>query len=448
MNFRVEIKNKEATVLGAGYIVCGNSDYSITFAFDSEWAELPVKTARFVYARGGKVEYQDVVFEGSTVDVPVLRNIDEVYVGVFAGDLHTTTPARILCKKSILCGDGSAPSAPTPDVYAQIIELVNTKIVGERELPAVTATDKGKVLGVNENGEWVATSEIDEAINTIPLVVDEVLILPSESGAIKEGYKNSIDLDSLNKIPVKDERFWGLCKTTDNCIYSFVAKCTGEITQNSAGKKFAVFVFEEAKLIHDLTFRLNAEGYVEISNDDGTVLYKVADARRAQSAAGIDLQNGINLPIRNTRPLNRMLNIGNTTETDSDMNPHIKRYAFHKGTELANVAGADAQLDQDFVTLKQLAGVKTPVNTSLSPAPTLPGRGLYHFRFFGTVYWDGENNTQTPVVSTTADELLRFYLLEIDGYGAVRGYYATIDENAWYEIENASSVIADYVKIF
>ena len=159
MNFRVEIKNKEASAV-AGYIVCGNSDYSITFAFDSEWAALPVKTARFVYTQDDQVKYKDVVFEGVTVEVPILRDITEVFVGVFAGELHTTTPLRIACKKSILCGVDSIQDEPTPDVYAQILELVNTKIVGERELPAVTADDKDKVLAVNENGEW---EEVDKA---------------------------------------------------------------------------------------------------------------------------------------------------------------------------------------------------------------------------------------------------------------------------------------------
>lgn len=102
-----------------GAIVCGNKDYRVKFSFDSEWDGQAVKTARFIYNN----TVEDKVFEGSTVDVPVIRNATLAAVGVFAGDLQTTTPALIPCKKSILCSDGLPPD-PEPDVYAQIMELL------------------------------------------------------------------------------------------------------------------------------------------------------------------------------------------------------------------------------------------------------------------------------------------------------------------------------------
>lgn len=104
-----------------GVIVCGNNDYVIEFTFDAEWDEHDVKTARFV-TNG---TYTDVVFEGASVTVPVLTNTTSVSVGVFAGDLKTTTPAIIECQKSILC-DGGVPADPPPDVYAQIMSMLNT----------------------------------------------------------------------------------------------------------------------------------------------------------------------------------------------------------------------------------------------------------------------------------------------------------------------------------
>ena len=103
-----------------GVIVCGNSDYVIEFTFDSEWDAQSTKTARFV--TGSK--YIDVVFEGTSVAVPVIKGAESVTVGVFAGNLKTTTPAVIMCQKSILCDDG-LPADPTPDVYAQIMALLN-----------------------------------------------------------------------------------------------------------------------------------------------------------------------------------------------------------------------------------------------------------------------------------------------------------------------------------
>lgn len=101
-------------------IVCGNSDYNVRFVFDEEWADYTVKTARFIF--NGK--HEDCVFEGDTVSVPIITKTLTLAVGVFAGDLRTSTPALIKTRKSILCDEGLPPD-PSPDVYAQIMELLN-----------------------------------------------------------------------------------------------------------------------------------------------------------------------------------------------------------------------------------------------------------------------------------------------------------------------------------
>lgn len=124
MEIKINVLNKYPSVEGSPVIVCGNSDYTIDFLFDSEWIASAAKTARFVYVQDGEVKYTDVVFTGTTVDVPVLSNTKEVLIGVYEGDLHTTAPVRIPCKKSIRCGTG-APEDPTPSQYDQIIELLN-----------------------------------------------------------------------------------------------------------------------------------------------------------------------------------------------------------------------------------------------------------------------------------------------------------------------------------
>ncbi len=117
----VEVKNKIAKRSDPNaFIVCGNSDYIVTFSFDEEWQDYETKTARF-YHNG---EHTDVVFNGNRCPVPTLSGIDGVFVGVFAGDLHTTTSAYIPCEKSILCLGGKVHE-PTPDVYAQIMQMVN-----------------------------------------------------------------------------------------------------------------------------------------------------------------------------------------------------------------------------------------------------------------------------------------------------------------------------------
>ena len=123
MNIKILIKDKVATVEGAPCIVCGNSDYNVVFTFDEAWDAYDVKTARFVYTSKGAQQYMDVVFEGNSCAVPILSGVSEVFVGVYAGNLTTTTPARIYCKQSILCGD-PVHTDPPADVYSQLLTLL------------------------------------------------------------------------------------------------------------------------------------------------------------------------------------------------------------------------------------------------------------------------------------------------------------------------------------
>lgn len=118
-NISITVKNKVARADRA-IIVCDNSDYTAVFGFDDEWDAYDTKTARFVSC--GK--YTDVVLTGNECPIPRIKDTRSLTVGVYAGDLHTTTPAYISCVPSILCGNG-IPADPTPDVYNQIMELLN-----------------------------------------------------------------------------------------------------------------------------------------------------------------------------------------------------------------------------------------------------------------------------------------------------------------------------------
>ena len=82
-------------------LICGNSDFTIKFLFDSEWDSELVKTARFIW----NGQYEDIVFTGNSCKVPLVSNTNNLAVGVYAGDLRTTTPAMFACHKSILGGE-------------------------------------------------------------------------------------------------------------------------------------------------------------------------------------------------------------------------------------------------------------------------------------------------------------------------------------------------------
>ena len=105
-------------------IVCGNGDYLLSLTFDSEWDSEPVKTVRFVWQSGGQPVYADVLTDGDTAAVPVLSDTPEVAVGVYAGNIRTTTPARIPCERCITDG-APVHDNPPPDVYDQLLEYLN-----------------------------------------------------------------------------------------------------------------------------------------------------------------------------------------------------------------------------------------------------------------------------------------------------------------------------------
>jgi hypothetical protein len=121
-NINISVKNKIAEVTDKSpFIVCGNSDYVIVFDLDEEWDDYIVKTARFVY--GGN--YMDVALTGNEVIVPVIPKAAFVSVGLFAGDITTTTPAVIPCIKSITSDTGTEIEEPTPSLYQQLINQID-----------------------------------------------------------------------------------------------------------------------------------------------------------------------------------------------------------------------------------------------------------------------------------------------------------------------------------
>ena len=156
-----------------GEIVCGNSDYVIEFVFDSEWDGLTEKTARFVIGD----HYENVTFSGSTCPVPIITNATSISVGVYAGNLSTTTPAVIGCKKSILCASAAPGYSPvingksaydyakeggftgTEEQFAALLASIDPDNIGGggSGLPPVTSTDNGKFLRVVD-GAWAAVA--------------------------------------------------------------------------------------------------------------------------------------------------------------------------------------------------------------------------------------------------------------------------------------------------
>lgn len=145
MDIKITITNKHCTVQGAPAIVCGNSGYTMTFTFDAEWDQAAKKTARFSYVRDGQRRRHDVELTGNSVKVPAVYRTRELQVGVYAGDLVTSTPARIPCEKSIVC-DSCEPDDLFP---GQVNRIVHDLI--DKTCPSFT-----------ESGEVVTCSPVED----------------------------------------------------------------------------------------------------------------------------------------------------------------------------------------------------------------------------------------------------------------------------------------------
>ena len=163
----VTVNNKVATYLQRdGSIVCGNNDYSIKFTFDSEWDVHTEKTARFIW--NGR--YYDQVFSGDTCVVPIITNADEVLVGVYAGDLNTTTRARIPCERSILCGVAKAQESI-------VIEYEDSAIVSAEQAraSAISAAESAAQAKASADIATEAAEAIAQLVNDYIIEIDTLI---------------------------------------------------------------------------------------------------------------------------------------------------------------------------------------------------------------------------------------------------------------------------------
>lgn len=178
MELHISVAGKIATYQKRdGDIVCGNNDYSVRFTFDAEWDSVADKTARFIW----NGVYQDQPITNGVCAVPTIRGAREVQIGVYGGDLHTTTPAVIICRPSILCQDPDANPDTGRDYEAALTKLVrDAEEAADRTeaaaadmtgLPDVTTADNDKILQV-VGGVWVA---IPIADSTIPDHIDQII---------------------------------------------------------------------------------------------------------------------------------------------------------------------------------------------------------------------------------------------------------------------------------
>lgn len=100
----VTVRNKVPQIAFGDYLVSDNKQLRIVFDLDSEWNAFAHKTARFIMD-GWQF---DVAFTGDTVTLPLLpAYTGELRVGLFAGDLSTTTAVSIPVRDSVRADSGA-----------------------------------------------------------------------------------------------------------------------------------------------------------------------------------------------------------------------------------------------------------------------------------------------------------------------------------------------------
>lgn len=152
----ITVRDRVPTITAGEDVISHNSDYVAEFEFDEEWQD-KVKTVYFVCEDGS---YQAVVMNGNSCGVPMLDGEHRrIFVGVQAGAakkpsvLKTTRPCCLKVRDSIADLLGQPIPDPTPDVYQQIMAMLENLTTPTW----ATVKDKpfeslGDGLVVDENG--------------------------------------------------------------------------------------------------------------------------------------------------------------------------------------------------------------------------------------------------------------------------------------------------------
>ena len=176
-------------VSGPDYVVFNNSDYTVVWQLDEEWAQFEHRTMQVNYKDG---TYERVLFTGNSCALPAIPVKDWFFVGLFAGDIHTSRPARLLAVRSATTDSGEERD-PTPDGYAQAIKALDGKLDknqgAENAGKALVVGDDGNVVpgkaqggGSDISGDDILSCLIDA--NMLAAVTADGKVLTDDSGKV------------------------------------------------------------------------------------------------------------------------------------------------------------------------------------------------------------------------------------------------------------------------
>lgn len=211
----ITVRSRVPTITEGEEVISHNSDYVIEFDFDEEWTD-NYKTVYFVCEDGS---HQPVVINGNTCPVPVLNGEHRrIFVGVQAGSiekpsvLKTTCPCCLKVRDSIADLLGQPIPDPTPDVYQQIMAMLESITSptwdSVQNKPFSTL---GSGLAVDEDGVLSAEGggspeDIQNAVNKYldenPVRVD--IATSEKAGIVTVGKNLSITKDGVLSVDTTD----------------------------------------------------------------------------------------------------------------------------------------------------------------------------------------------------------------------------------------------------
>ena len=249
--FNIKVERRVATFLRReGYIICGNSDYKINFTFDSEWSDHDEKTARFIWNNA----YQDVTFSGNECTVPTIDNASEVHIGVYVGELKTTTSAVIPCHKSVKCESTVGQPEQVKEYrdaaagYAEEAKAALNSIEMQKGAP------KG-VAELDENGKVPALQLPSAQEQGIPLVIPYTVSYGVETIDGIIGDKDSLEAQYFTRPPATGDIFFFIATTRKGDVCGVTAEVLPETTSEKV-----IFAVVDATLLRSGILPLSKGG--------------------------------------------------------------------------------------------------------------------------------------------------------------------------------------------
>ena len=182
----ITVRDRVPTITDGEDVISHNSDYVAEFEFDEEWQD-KVRTVYFVCEDGS---YQAVVMSGNMCAVPMLDGEHRrIFVGVQEGSaekrsvLKTSHPCCLKVADSIADLLGQPIPDPTPDVYQQIIAMLEDIKKGE-----VSPEDIQKA--------------VDNYLTENPISVD--IATTEKAGIVTVGKNLSITKDGVLSVDTTD----------------------------------------------------------------------------------------------------------------------------------------------------------------------------------------------------------------------------------------------------